>query len=119
MRIFIAGGTGAVGSRLVPLFVAAGHEVTGTSRTAGGVRRIAAAGGRGVIMDGRDAASVRRAVLDARSYRLFVLQSMSGRDTLTVARAAFPFFLLLLAAVFIITEYPQIVLWLPKLAFPD
>ena len=65
MRIFIAGGTGAVGSRLVPLFVAAGHEVTGTSRTAGGVRRIAAAGGRGVIMDGRDAASVRRAVLDA------------------------------------------------------
>jgi tripartite ATP-independent transporter DctM subunit len=52
-------------------------------------------------------------------FNLFVLQSMSGRDTLTVARAAFPFFLLLLAAVFIITEYPQIVLWLPKLAFPD
>jgi C4-dicarboxylate transporter, DctM subunit len=52
-------------------------------------------------------------------FNLFVLQSMSGRDTLTVARAAFPFFILLLAAVFIITEYPQIVLWLPKLAFPD
>jgi TRAP-type C4-dicarboxylate transport system permease large subunit len=38
---------------------------------------------------------------------------------LTVARAAFPFFVMLLAAVFIITEYPQIVLVLPKLAFPD
>lgn len=65
MKIFIAGGSGAVGSRLVPLFVAAGHEVTGTSRDPEGVRRIAAAGGRGVVMDGRDTASVRRAVLDA------------------------------------------------------
>lgn len=52
-------------------------------------------------------------------FNLFVLQNMSGRDTLTVARAAFPFFALLLASVFIITEYPQIVLFLPKLAFPD
>jgi tripartite ATP-independent transporter DctM subunit len=52
-------------------------------------------------------------------FNLFVLQNMSGRDTLTVARAAFPFFLLLLVAVFIITEFPQIVLYLPKLAFPD
>ncbi|WP_027566944.1 TRAP transporter large permease [Bradyrhizobium sp. URHA0013] len=52
-------------------------------------------------------------------FNLFVLQNMSGRDTFTVARAAFPFFVLLLAAVFIITEYPQIVMFLPKLAFPD
>lgn len=52
-------------------------------------------------------------------FNLFVLQNMSGRDTLTVAKAATPFFLLLLAAVFIITEFPQIVLFLPKLAFPD
>ncbi|NUR10279.1 MAG: TRAP transporter large permease subunit [Bradyrhizobium sp.] len=52
-------------------------------------------------------------------FNLFVLQNMSGRDTLTVARAAFPFFVLLLASVFIITEYPQIVMFLPKLAFPD
>jgi hypothetical protein len=37
---------------------------------------------------------------------------------LTVARAAFPFFILLLMAVFIITEFPQIVLVLPHLAFP-
>ncbi len=52
-------------------------------------------------------------------FNLFVLQNMSGRDTFTVARAAFPFFVLLLVAVFIITEYPKIVLFLPKLAFPD
>jgi tripartite ATP-independent transporter DctM subunit len=52
-------------------------------------------------------------------FNLFVLQNMSGRDTFTVARAAFPFFLLLVLAVYIITEFPQIALVLPKLAFPD
>ena len=52
-------------------------------------------------------------------FNLFVLQNMSGRDTFTVARAASPFFMLLVVAVFIITEYPQIVLFLPKLAFPN
>jgi tripartite ATP-independent transporter DctM subunit len=51
-------------------------------------------------------------------FNLFVLQNMSGRDTFAVARAAFPFFLLLVAAVFIITEFPQIVLLLPHMAFP-
>jgi C4-dicarboxylate transporter DctM subunit len=51
-------------------------------------------------------------------FNLFVLQNMSGRDTMAVARASFPFFVLLLAAVFIITEFPQIVLVLPRFAFP-
>jgi C4-dicarboxylate transporter DctM subunit len=52
-------------------------------------------------------------------FNLFVLQNMSGKDTWTVAKAAFPFFILLNVAVFIITTFPQIVLYLPKLAFPD
>jgi len=52
-------------------------------------------------------------------FNLFVLQNMSGKDTWTVARAAFPFFILLNVAVLIITTFPQIVLYLPKLAFPD
>ncbi|WP_425329945.1 TRAP transporter large permease [Terrirubrum flagellatum] len=52
-------------------------------------------------------------------FNLFVLQNMSGRDTFTVAKAALPFFLLLNVAVIIITTFPQIVLVLPKLAFPD
>lgn len=66
MRVFIAGATGAVGSRLVPLLVDAGHEVIGTSRSAERLGDIEAAGARGVVMDGLDAASVRTAVLDAR-----------------------------------------------------
>ena len=52
-------------------------------------------------------------------FNLFVLQNMSGRDTFTVAKAALPFFLLLNVAVIIITTFPEIVLFLPKLAFPD
>lgn len=66
MRVFIAGATGAVGSRLVPMLVTAGHEVVGTSRSTERLGEIEAAGARGVVMDGLDAASVRIAVLDAR-----------------------------------------------------
>jgi TRAP-type C4-dicarboxylate transport system permease large subunit len=52
-------------------------------------------------------------------FNLFVLQNMSGRDSFTVARAAFPFFLLLIVAVALITLFPQIALYLPRLAFPE
>jgi tripartite ATP-independent transporter DctM subunit len=51
-------------------------------------------------------------------FNLFVLQTMSGKDSNTVARAALPFFFLLVVAVAIITAFPQVVMWLPKLAFP-
>jgi 2-alkyl-3-oxoalkanoate reductase len=66
MRVLIAGATGAVGTRLVPLLVAAGHEVVGTSRSEARFGGLQAAGASGVVMDGLDAASVRRAVLEAR-----------------------------------------------------
>ncbi len=52
-------------------------------------------------------------------FNLFVLQTMSGKDSLTVARAALPFFLLLVIAVALITIFPGIVMYLPRLAFPD
>lgn len=51
-------------------------------------------------------------------FNLFVLQSMSGRDSWTVAGAALPFFLLLVVAVMIITAFPNIALFLPRLVFP-
>ena len=34
MKVFVAGATGALGSQLVPLLVARGHEVVGMTRTA-------------------------------------------------------------------------------------
>lgn len=52
-------------------------------------------------------------------FNLFVLQNMSGRDTMAVARAAFPFFILLNIAVIIITFFPEIVLVIPDWAFPE
>jgi tripartite ATP-independent transporter DctM subunit len=51
-------------------------------------------------------------------FNLFVLQTMSGKDSNTVALAALPFFFLLVAAAAIITVFPQIVMWLPKYVFP-
>ena len=51
-------------------------------------------------------------------FNLFVLQTMSGKDSNTVAQAALPFFFLLVLAVAIITVFPGIVMVLPRLAFP-
>jgi tripartite ATP-independent transporter DctM subunit len=52
-------------------------------------------------------------------FNLFVLQTMSGKDSNTVARAALPFFFLLVAAVALITIFPDIVMVLPRMAFSN
>lgn len=46
-------------------------------------------------------------------FNLFVIQSLTGKNILYVAKVALPFFFLLVAAVFIITLFPEIVTWLP------
>jgi tripartite ATP-independent transporter DctM subunit len=51
-------------------------------------------------------------------FNLFVLQTMSGKDSNFVAKAALPFFFLLVLAVAIITVFPSIVMVLPRMAFP-
>lgn len=51
-------------------------------------------------------------------FNLFVLQTMSGKDSNFVARASLPFFFLLVLAVAIITVFPDIVMVLPRMAFP-
>jgi tripartite ATP-independent transporter DctM subunit len=51
-------------------------------------------------------------------FNLFVLQTISGKDSNTVARAALPFFFLLVVAVALITAFPGIVMALPKYVFP-
>ena len=47
-------------------------------------------------------------------FNLFVLQSISGKDSNTVARASLPFFLLLVVAVALITIFPDIVMVVPR-----
>ncbi|MFV0573867.1 MAG: TRAP transporter large permease [Vibrio sp.] len=46
-------------------------------------------------------------------FNLFVIQSLTGKNILYVAKAALPFFFLLLASVVVITVFPQIATWLP------
>ena len=46
-------------------------------------------------------------------FNLFVIQSLTGRDILYVARAALPFFLLIGAAIVLVTLFPEIVTYLP------
>ena len=62
MRVFVTGATGALGQHLVPGLVAAGHEVTATTRTQGKTGQLRAAGAVPVVVDGLDRASVIAAV---------------------------------------------------------
>ena len=65
MRIFVAGATGAMGKRLVPLLVANGHEVVGTTRSALRLRELEALGAKPVVLDVLDAEAVGRIVSEA------------------------------------------------------
>ncbi len=51
MRVFVAGASGVIGRRLVPLLVQAGHDVVGMVRTLDEVRRLEQPGVRGVAVD--------------------------------------------------------------------
>lgn len=48
-------------------------------------------------------------------FNLFVIQGMTGKNIFSIAAAAFPFFLLMLFAVVLITVFPEIVTVLPNL----
>ena len=65
MRVFVTGATGALGRHLVPGLVAAGHEVTATTRTPDKVAQLREAGAEPVIVDGLDREAVITAVLGA------------------------------------------------------
>lgn len=88
MRIFLAGATGAVGNVLVPLLVSAGHEVLGTSRSAGGVDRLEAAGASGVRLNVFDRTAVRSEIAafapDAVIHQLTALSGFSLSDNAQV-----------------------------------
>ncbi|MGH8773838.1 MAG: NAD-dependent epimerase/dehydratase family protein [Jiangellaceae bacterium] len=66
VRVFVAGGAGVMGRRLVPQLVARGHQVTATTTGPGKLNLLARLGADGVVMDGLDAVSVGEAVAEAR-----------------------------------------------------
>jgi nucleoside-diphosphate-sugar epimerase len=55
MRIFLAGASGVIGVRLIPLLVAAGNEVAGMTRSPNKLEGLAALGARPVLCDVYDA----------------------------------------------------------------
>jgi len=65
MKVFLAGATGALGRRLVPLLVARGHEVVGMTRTASKATLLRELGAEPVVADGLDRAAVVEAVVRA------------------------------------------------------
>ena len=66
MRIFLAGATGALGTQLLPLLLASGHEVTATTRSAAKAGALRDAGAEPVVLDALDRDAVVAAVVAAR-----------------------------------------------------
>ena len=62
MRVFVAGAAGAIGQRLVPQLVAAGHVVVATTRSQAKIDGLRALGAEPVVLDGLDAVAVGEAV---------------------------------------------------------
>ena len=85
MRVFVAGGSGVIGRRLVPQLVARGHQVTATTTSAGKLGLLEQLGAEGVVMDGLDAVSVGEAVAAARPDAI-----VNQMTALSVAHAGKP-----------------------------
>ena len=84
MRIFLAGATGAIGRRLVPQLLAAGHLVVATTRTPDKRAAIWNLGAQPVLMDGLDAESVGAAV--AKAEPEVIIHQMTAIDGVTNLR---------------------------------
>lgn len=65
-RLFLAGATGAIGRRLVPLLVAKGYEVWGTTRFAAKAGMLREMGAVALVVDVFDEPSLARAVMEAK-----------------------------------------------------
>jgi len=77
MKVFVAGASGALGRRLVPVLIAGGHQVVGmTARAGDGEHAVRALGAVPVVADGLDREAVRRAV-DASEPEV-VIHEMTG-----------------------------------------
>jgi nucleoside-diphosphate-sugar epimerase len=79
MKVFVAGGSGAMGRRLVPRLVAEGYEVAAMTRDESKAPWLRAVGAEPVIADALDRAAVRAAVASARpEVIIHQLTALSG-----------------------------------------
>jgi nucleoside-diphosphate-sugar epimerase len=79
MRVFVVGATGAIGTRLVPRLIDAGHEVTGTYHSPAKAEHLRSLGAKAMALDLLDAHAVRRAVLDS-APEAIILQATALAD---------------------------------------
>ena len=63
MRVFVAGSTGVIGRRLVPLLIADGHDVAGLTRSEDGAAWLRGVGATAVVADVYDVAAMTQAVV--------------------------------------------------------
>jgi len=87
MRVFVAGASGAIGTRLVPQLVDRGHEVIGSPRSAENAEHIRALGAEPVALDLLDRAAVKEAHarrIDLTTMGEFWIEPGSGPPTLLV-----------------------------------
>ena len=91
MRVFVTGATGALGRYLVPGLIAAGHQVTASTRTPGKVARLREAGAEPVVLDGLDReaviAAVRAASPEVIVHQMTALAGMRSQSFRNVDRA--------------------------------
>jgi nucleoside-diphosphate-sugar epimerase len=66
MRVLVAGASGALGARLVPQLIDAGHDVIGTHNSQANAELVRSLGAEPVLLDLLDAGAVRKAVLEHR-----------------------------------------------------
>jgi 2-alkyl-3-oxoalkanoate reductase len=82
VRVFIAGGSGTIGRRLVPMLVGAGHEVIGSTRSPEKVAELAALAAEPVVVDVLDEeaviAAVRKAEPDVIVHQLTALKGVTN-----------------------------------------
>jgi nucleoside-diphosphate-sugar epimerase len=71
MRVFVAGASGALGSRLVPQLIDAGHDVIGTHNSPSSAELLRRLGAEPVMLDLLDAGAVRRLCSTAGRRRSF------------------------------------------------
>jgi nucleoside-diphosphate-sugar epimerase len=65
MKVFVAGASGAIGTRLVPQLIEAGHDVIGSHNSPAGAERLRTLGAQPVLLDLLDFEAVRKAVLES------------------------------------------------------
>jgi nucleoside-diphosphate-sugar epimerase len=87
MRIFVAGASGVVGRRIVPLLIERGHDVTGLTRRPDAAEAIEKSGGQAVVADVYDANATADAIATARPDAIIhQLTDLSAGDRSANAR---------------------------------